>query len=329
MRRKYTELARPLAEPIRSFIAHKRALNRRFDCEKKALQLFDHYLAERGVGDVASVTPAVVEAFLASRPRQRPRSYNHLLGVLRRLFDWMVDQEMLGVSPLRLRPRRQTTQRIPYIFRLPEACRLLAIAAALPDNNKAPQRGITYATIFAILYELGLRVSEVSRLTRSDVDLSRQLLVIRRTKFGKSRLVPFGPRMAARLTTYISVKEEKVGTLPADRPAFSFVAAQPIHPGTISQTFHTLIPRLGLTLPAGVSPPRVHDLRHSFAVGTLLRWYREGSDPAAKLLHLSTFLGHVNPASTATYLTITGALLQTAGERFGRSAAPLSTGGKS
>ena len=178
-------------------------------------------------------------------------------------------------------------------------------------------------------YELGLRVSEVSRLTRSDVDLSRQLLVIRRTKFGKSRLVPFGPRMAARLTSYISRKEEKVGTLPADRPAFSFVGSQPIHPGTISQTFHTLVPRLGLTLPAGVSPPRVHDLRHSFAVGTLLRWYREGSDPAAKLLHLSTFLGHVNPASTATYLTITGELLQSAGERFGRFAAPLSIGGRS
>ena len=80
---------------------------------------------------------------------------------------------------------------------------------------------------------------------------------------------------------------------------------------------------------AGVSPPRVHDLRHSFAVGTLLRWYREGSDPAAKLVHLSTFLGHVNPASTATYLTITGELLQSAGERFGRFAAPLLTGERS
>jgi hypothetical protein len=62
---------------------------------------------------VVSVTAAVLEAFLTSRPRQRPRSYNHLLGVLRPLFDWMVDQEMLGVSPLRLRPRRETMRRIP------------------------------------------------------------------------------------------------------------------------------------------------------------------------------------------------------------------------
>jgi site-specific recombinase XerD len=71
----------------------------------------------------------------------------------------------------------------------------------------------------------------------------------------------------------------------------------------------------------------VHDLRHSFAVGTLLRWYREGADPAARLLHLSTFLGHVDPSSTAVYLTITADLLQAAGERFERLAAPLSTGG--
>jgi site-specific recombinase XerD len=327
MRPAYTELGSPLAEPIRRFVAHKRALSRRFDCEEKALHLFDRYLVERGIVDVASVTPAVVEAFLASRPRQRPRSYNHLLGVARRLFDWMVDQEMLVVSPLRLRPRRETARRVPYIFDLPQARRLIEIAAALPDNNKAPLRGATYATIFAILYGLGLRVGEVARLTRSDVDLNRHLLVIRETKFGKSRLVPFGPRMAARVATYISLKECG-SALSADHPAFAFTAGEAINPGTISQTFHALVPRLGLTLPTGVAPPRVHDLRHSFAVGTLLRWYRQGLDPATKLLHLSTFLGHVNPASTATYLTITADLLQTAGERFGCFAAPLSTGGR-
>ena len=111
------------------------------------------------------------------------------------------------------------------------------------------------------------------------------------------------------------------------RPVFSFTAGRPIHPGTISQTFHALVPHLGLVIPAGVASPRVHDLRHSFAVGTLLRWYRDGTDPTARLLHLSTFLGHVDPASTAVYLTITADLLQVAGERFARFVAPLSTGG--
>jgi site-specific recombinase XerD len=326
MRPRCPELASPLAEPIRRFVACKRALNRRFHTEDRALHLFDRYLVERGVAGLASVTPAIVEAFLASRPRSRPRSYNHLLGVVRRLFAWLVDQAILDVSPVRSRPRRETARRIPYLFDLPHACRLIEIAAALPDHNRAPQRGPTYATVFALLYGLGLRVGEVTRLTRADVDFNRGYLVIRGTKFGKSRLVPFGPRMAARLTTYLQLREQRSGTLTAETPVFSFTPGRAIHPGTISQTFHALVPRLGLTLPAGVAPPHLHDLRHSFAVGTLLRWYREGIDPAARLLHLSTFLGHVDPASTAVYLTITGDLLQAADERFRRFAAPLSTG---
>src|SRR5580704_3073938 len=92
------ELASPLAEPIRLFLAAKRALNRRFDTEERTLRLLDRCLVERGVVQLANVTSAVIEAFLTSRPRRRPRSYNHLLGVLRRLFDWMVDQGLLDSS---------------------------------------------------------------------------------------------------------------------------------------------------------------------------------------------------------------------------------------
>lgn len=327
MRCKHIEFHSPLAEPIRRFVAHKRALNRRFDTEERALCLFDRYLVLQEVKDLTSVTPAVINGFLEWRPRSRPRSYNHLLGVVRRLFDWMVDQEMLDHSPVRQRSRRETARRVPYLFDLPHACRLVKVAASLTENNKARQRGPTYAMIFALLYGLGLRVGEVARLTRADVDLGRRLLIIRGTKFAKTRLVPFGPHMAERLRAYLELRASQSGTLQPETPLFSFTSGRAIHPGTISQTFHALIPRLGLVLPTGVAPPRVHDLRHSFAVGTLLRWYREGVNPSSRLLHLSTFLGHVDPASTAVYLTITADLLQAAGERFARFVAPLSTGG--
>ncbi len=327
MRCKHIAFHSELAEPIRHFVAHKRALNRRFDTEERALCLFDRYLVLQDVNDLASVTPAIIDAFLEWRPRSRPRSYNHLLGVVRRLFDWMVDQEMLDHSPVRQRPRRETARRVPYLFDLPHACRLIEVAASLAENNRARQRGPTYAMIFALLYGLGLRVGEVARLSRADVDLGRRLLIIRGTKFAKTRLVPFGPRMAERLRAYLELKDSQSGTLQPEAPVFSFTGGRAIHPGTISQTFHALIPRLGLVLPAGGAPPRVHDLRHSFAVGTLLHWYREGMDPSSRLLHLSTFLGHVDPASTAVYLTITADLLQAASKRFARFAAPLSTGG--
>lgn len=225
-------------------------------------------------------------------------------------------------SPLRVGPRRVTQKRLPFLFSPDEAGRLLTVAARLPDRPRGPLRGPTYEVIFALLYGLGPRVGEVSRLCGEDVDFARDLLVIRHTKFQKSRLVPFGPKMAARLAAYRSVREERFGHRAPALPFFSFGRDRPIHSGTISQTFHHMVPDLGLTVPPGVSPPRLHDLRHSFAVGRLLRWYQEGVNPAERLFSLSTFMGHVNPASTAEYLTITADLLQEANRRFEGFALP-------
>jgi integrase len=322
MTRQPNEFRSPLAPAIRQFLAHKRALARRFDVEEKALRLLDRYLVERDVRTLDQITPDLLDAFLASRPRTTPRSYNHLLGTVARLFNWLVDQGLLGRSPLRAKPRRQNAQRIPFLFDRTTARRLLEAAGRLPDNSRAPLRGLTYRTIFALLYGLGLRVGEAARLRLGDVDWERQLLVIRLTKFSKSRLVPFGPRIAALLRQYLEAQEKRRGTLPADAPLFSFGGGRGLNPGTISLVFHSLLPQLDLQVPPGTASPRAHDLRHSFAVGTLLRWYRTGLDPAARLLALSTFLGHVDPASTAVYLTITQDLLQEANRRFEAYARP-------
>ena len=176
--------------------------------------------------------------------------------------------------------------------------------------------------IFALLYGLGLRVGEVSRLCRKDVDLEAQLLMIRQTKFGKDRLVPFGPRMAISMTAFLAHEESRYGPIAPDCPVFSFSKQKrtPIGTNTISSTFHKLLPTLHLAVPSGVAPPHLHCLRHSFAVGTLLRWYQEGIDPMSRLYDLSTFLGHVSPSSTAVYLTITAELLDCASDRFARFA---------
>jgi len=311
-----------LAEGMTRFLAHKRALGRRYASEERELRVFDRFLCIQGVTGVEQLTAALLAEFLASRPRPRPRSYNALLGVVRRLLDWLVRHEFLAASPLQATPRRTTAQRVPYLFDPPHARQLLEVAGRLPDAPGAPLRGRTYRTIFALLYGLGLRVGEVARLQRDEVDCARALLLVRATKFGKSRLVPCGPQLIALLRGYLDRTAAHRGSLPPDAPVFSFRGGRAIHPGTISQTFHQLLPRLTLDCPAGTAPPRVHDLRHAFAVGTLLRWYRAGIAPADRLFHLSTFLGHVNPTSTAVYLTITADLLQEANQRFARWAAP-------
>ena len=316
MKSSWTGFHSPLATGIEAFLAYKRALGCCFRVEDLSLRLFDRFLIEQQLTTLSAITPDVVDAFLASRPRHAPRSYNHLRGTLVRLFDWLAAHERFGPSPVRARPRRSTRSRLPFLFDDTIARRLLDIASQLPDRGGTVFRGPTYRVIFTLLYGLGLRVGEVARLCMGDVDVTRDLLVIRQTKFYKSRLVPFGPRIHSALRDHLAHRARPSETIPPSTPLFSLRGGRPVSAGTISQTFHHLVPRLGLSIPDGTVGPRVHDLRHAFAVGTLLRWYRSGLDPNARLLQLSTFLGHVSPVSTAVYLTITPELLGEANARF-------------
>jgi len=309
-------MSEDLAAAAKRFLEYRRALGRKYISEEHELRLLVRFAETQGIRDLDQLTAVSLETFLASRRRDRPRSFNHLLGVIRGFLDWTVIQELLAVSPLEVRRRRVTASRIPFIFDVVQARRLLAAAAALPDNSRARQRGPTYRVIFGLCYGLGLRAGEVCGLRLGDVDTDRSLLVVRGGKFGKTRFVPHGPRIAELIGAQVQRRLTTHPESAATAPLFSFDGRRCIHPGTASQTFHALVGTLGLTLPDGVSPPRLHDLRHSFAVGCLLRWYREGADPASRLNQLSTFMGHVDPTSTAVYLGITPGLLGEANRRF-------------
>jgi integrase len=300
---------------VEQFLAHKRTLGRKYLSEEAELRLLVRFAEQHHVDRLDQLTAALLDDLLASRPRSRPRSFNHLLGVVRGLLDWAVTYELLQSSPLHTRRRRGTTARIPFVFDVAAARRLLEAAGTLPDNPRALQRGPTYRTIFALCYGLGLRAGEVCGLRLGDVDAQRDLLVVRGGKFGKTRLVPHGPRIGELIAEQLA-RRRADGAVGDDAPLFSFDGRRRVHPGSASQVFHHLVTVLDLPVPEGVSPPRLHDLRHSFAVGCLLRWYRDGLDPSTRLQNLATYLGHVDPASTAVYLTITPELLAEANRRF-------------
>jgi len=306
---------------VEQFLAHKRALGRKYHTEEEELRLLVRYAADHAALRLDDLTPVLLDDFLRSRPRARPRSFNALLGVLARLLDWAVSQQLLASSPLRARRRRATSARIPFLFDPLQARRLLDAAGALADDAHAPHRGATYRTLFALCYGLGLRVGEACGLSLGDVDGERDLLVVRAGKFGKSRLVPHGPRIAALLEEQLE-RRHRDGAIIDAEPLFTFDGSRSVRTGTASKTFRQLVRTLELTVPEGVSPPTLHCLRHSFAVGCLLRWYRQGLDPASRLQQLSTFMGHVDPSSTAVYLTITPELLNEANTRFERFAEP-------
>ena len=274
------------------------------------------------------LTPALLDDFLASRPRPQPRSFNHLLGVVGCLLDWAVTQEpargLAAAGPPSPGDRRPD----PVPVRPAQARRLLDAAAALPDNPRAAARGPTYHAIFALCYGLGLRAGEACGLRLGDIDTGRA--AARRAR-RQVRQEPPGPARAAhrRAGRRAGRRRRAAAGPPTHRPRCSASTGDDrVHPGTASQVFHRLVAALDLPVPDGVCPPRLHSLRHSFAVGCLLRWYREGLDPSTRLYQLSTFMGHVDPRSTAVYLTITPQLLAEANRRFEAfAAARLDRGG--
>ena len=192
-----------LAGPIGAFLQYKTALGCKYQTEAAALHLLDGFIADQRVVALDQIDPRLIDAFLASRPRAHVRSYNHLVGVTRRFFAWALVQGIVERNPVNACPRRITGQRIPYLFSLAEAQQLLEAARSMRTRPKAPHRALVYETVFALLYGLGLRVGEVTRLLVSDVDFERATLSVRDTKFYKSRLVPFGPRMGERLARYL------------------------------------------------------------------------------------------------------------------------------
>ncbi|HEX05631.1 MAG TPA: integrase, partial [Bacteroidetes bacterium] len=307
-----------LADDIQFYLDFKRATGHKFNTEEATIHLFDRFLSEFPVINRADLTPPIIETFLASRPRTRPRSFNHLLGVLRCFFAWMVIQGRLTYSPIKARPRRVNSRLIPFLFNPEHMQRILEITAQLPDNPRASHRSEVYSLIFRLMYGLGLRVGEVVRLCIKDVNRERQLLEIRETKFGKSRLVPFGPNLGKHVEIYLLQRLKWYRQWQPDYPLFSFTRNRPLRPETISHTFHQLQLKAELTPPPGTAPPCLHGLRHSFAVQTLLRWYRSGIDPGQRLFHLSTFMGHSDPVSTSWYLTITDELFAEANRKFER-----------
>lgn len=318
-----------LAPQIEQYLRTKRAMGCKFACEDRQLRLLDRFICNRGVERIEAIDSACLQAFLESRHRINPRSHNNLLGDVRRLFDWIVRQQILDSSPMASKLHPQTSRRLPYLFSDENIRQLLIFAGALPDNSRAKQRGIVYEMVFALLAGLGLRVGEAARLQWGDVDMAREVLEIRNTKFGKDRLVPFGPKLAARLRGYLTQREQQGYICRGANHLFSWNGLTPLSTNSIRNTFREdLLPQLALVIPPGVFGPHVHCLRHSFAVRTLLNWYRAGIAPADRLHHLSTFLGHTKPSSTAVYLTITSDLLDAANRRF-EAFAPMLGGGAS
>lgn len=205
----------------------------------------------------------------------------------------------------------------PHIFRDDEIAALLNVAGRLGPRRSL--RGAVMQTLFGLLACTGLRISEALALREADVDLKAGVLTVRRSKFGKSRLVPLDPTAVAALARYRSERARFVPTEP-QRPFFIATRGrrlgQPLGDRQAHRVFDQLRRRLGWVARGGHGAARIHDLRHSFAVRRLLRWHEQGVDVHPRMLALSNYMGHAKISHTYWYLTGVPELMQLVGQRF-------------
>ncbi len=201
----------------------------------------------------------------------------------------------------------------PYIYSERQLTELLEATATL----STPHRAATYRTLIALLAVSGMRIGEAIHLDRSDVDFKAELLLIRDTKFGKTRELPPHPSTAAALRRY-----RHRGDRPRRRGGsdafFVSIKGSRLDYRSVQWGFKRLLGEAGITARSAECRPRLHDLRHTFAVATLLGAYREGADVEGRLAALSTYLGHIEPANTYWYLSAAPELMELAAQRLER-----------
>jgi integrase len=199
----------------------------------------------------------------------------------------------------------RASRRAPYLFTDDEIAKLMDSAAG---SARTAQRAVMLQTLIGLLAVTGMRVGEALRLHDSDIDRDEGVITIRATKFGKSRQVPVTASTVEALESCMKVRDE---TLPSSTWPNVFVsgAGTPVAYSNFCVTFRRAINAAGIGDPAPVLRPRIHDLRHRFAVHTLIGWHEAGLDVAAMLPRLSTYLGHREPRYTYRYLTGTPELL--------------------
>jgi len=213
------------------------------------------------------------------------------------------------IPPLGLMPHRQRW-RPPFIY---SPADIDAVISQARCSIVSPLRAATYDTLIGLLAVSGLRIGEAIKLDRSDIDWAEGVLLIRESKFGKSRLIPLHGSVMEALATHAALRDE-LQPRPKEPSFFVSLTRNRLSYAVVSQTFRRLVVDAGVGIGSS-SPPRLHDLRHTFAVRTLLGWYRDGQDIQAKLPALSTYLGHREPASTYWYLSATPELLALAAAR--------------
>ncbi|MBE7559488.1 tyrosine-type recombinase/integrase [bacterium] len=299
-----------LQTALGEYLAVRRSLG--FKLRYEALPLLDFVRSVEQSG--ASFITADLALQWATQPRDcQPANWARRLSMIRPFARYCAGLDSrTQILPVGLLPHRFHRKR-PYIYSDEEVSQLMQAARELPSRTGL--RAATYSTLFGLLAVTGMRVGEAVGLDREDVDLQQGVLTIRLGKFGKSRLVPIHTSTRDALETYARIRDYTCPH-PTSHSFFIFESGDRITNRGVDYMFVRLSRRIGLRGPTDSRGPRLHDLRHTFAVRTLLGWHQAGVELERYLPRLSTYLGHANVTDTYWYLTGTPELLRLAALRL-------------
>jgi integrase len=299
-----------LPRHLEDYLRLRRALGFKLEFPGHVLPSLIGYLEAAGA---ATITAELAIAWAGLPRGVQPIMWAHRLGAARGFARYLKTIDpATEVPPAGIWPSTSPRPR-PYIWAEADIGRLLAAARVL----RPPLRAATHEALFGLVAATGLRLGEAIGLDKADADLDGGVLTIRDGKFGLSRLVPVHPSVTRELRQY-AARQDRLCPSPATTRFFVSTAGTPLRTSLVDHTFAQLTTALGLRTPA--CRPRIHDLRHSFAVRQLLDWHRAGADPRTLMPVLSAYLGHVSPAGTYWYLTAVPELMELAAARLAEGA---------
>ncbi len=296
------------------YLATRRALGARLVQTERLLRSFLAFLVEY---EAACITTQLALQWATEPSQTQPAWQAQRLGVVRAFARYASAADPRHEVPPEGLLTAQYRRVIPYIYSDKEITDLIGAAQRLRGSSDL--RACTYSSLLGLLAVTGMRSSEPLRLDRDDVDLASGVLTVRRSKFGKSRCLPVHESTCQALADY-AAQRDRLCPHPVDPAFFLSERGTRITQNTLQRTFVQLSQQVGLRDRSDSRGPRLHDLRHRFAIGTLLRWYREGLDVEQQTPRLATYLGHVHVSDTYWYLTATPELLQVAARRLDRTA---------
>lgn len=299
---------------ISQYVGYRKALGEKFKTNEACLKVFCRIIGSET--PISSVTEEMIRQYLYSKSEMVTTGWFVKHTALLGLYQYAKSRNYVAEIPLPKTLPKRPQGLIPYIYSQQEL-KLLFDGALTYQKNKSHIEPYIVRMALVLTYTLGLRVHETLSIALSDIDMDNLVITIQQSKFYKSRLVPFNQQVKEVLTFFFQWRKEHQQPQNAEAHLFMSQHNEPFNADTLRGIFERIRDNVGIRREDGAFfQPRLHDLRHTFAVNRLVSWYRENKNVQQLLPILSVYLGHTHLAHTSVYLSMTDDLLQEANTLF-------------